>query len=143
MFRMSHIAGLIAAAAIAGAIAVGLPQIMPPGLLAAPVVISGLIGIVVFLFLMLLHEAAVRHGTQKALAGRMLALADLVARLREDLRQLRDVQRVQAVAIEGAAEVETVAAELRGLQAQVDQLALRREAAAVRAGGHDDEPRLN
>jgi cyclic-di-GMP phosphodiesterase TipF (flagellum assembly factor) len=143
MFRLSHIAGLVAAAAIAGAIAVGLPQVAPAGLLGAPVMSSGLIGAVVFLFLMLLHEGAVRHGTQKALAARMLSLADLVARLRDDLRQLRDVQRVQGAAIEGAAEVETVAAELRGLQAQVDQLALRREAAAARAGGYDDEPRLS
>ena len=142
MFRLSHIAGLIVAAALAGAIAVGLPQVAPPGLLAAPVVTSGLIGAVVFLLVMVLHEASVRHGTQKALAGRMLALADLAARLREDLRQLRDVQRVQATALEGAAEVETVAAELRGLQAQVDQLAARRETAAARVGGYDDEPRL-
>jgi cyclic-di-GMP phosphodiesterase TipF (flagellum assembly factor) len=143
MFRLSHIAGLIVALALAGAIAVGLPQVAPPGLLAAPVVTSALIGAVVFLLVMLLHEASARHGTQKALAGRMLALADLAARLREDLRQLRDVQRAQATALEGAAEVETVAAELRGLQAQVDQLASRRETAAARAGGYDDEPRLN
>lgn len=142
MFRMSQIATLIAAAAIAAAIAVGLPQVAPAGLLGAPVVVSGLIGAIVFLLVMLLHEASARHSTQKALAGRMLALADLASRLREDLRQLRDVQRTQATALEGAAEVETVAAELRGLQAQVDQLARHREPAGARAGDYDDEPRV-
>jgi cyclic-di-GMP phosphodiesterase, flagellum assembly factor TipF len=143
MFRFSHIAGLIASAAIAAAIAVGLPQVAPAGLLTSSFVISGLIGAVVFLLLMVLHEGAVRHGTLKALAGRMLSLADLASRLREDVRQLRDVQRAQAAALEDESGVERVTAELRGLRAEVDQLAARREAAAARAGGYDDEPRVS
>src|SRR5579863_3028248 len=107
MFTPSHLAGLLVYAAIALAIAVGLPQIAPIGFLTAPVVISALIGLVVFLVLMLVHEAAARHGTLKALAGRMLGLADVVSRQREEVRQMRDVQRAQAVAIEGATEVES------------------------------------
>jgi cyclic-di-GMP phosphodiesterase TipF (flagellum assembly factor) len=143
MFTPSHLAGLLAYAAIAVAIAVGVPQIAPGGLLTSPVMTSGLIGVVVFLVLMLVHEAAARHGTLKALAGRLLGLADLVSRLREEVRQLRDVQRAQAAQIEGATEVESVAAELRGLRAQVDQLAARRAPAPAGADGYDDEPRLN
>jgi len=143
MFTPSHLAGLLTYAAIAAAIAVGLPHIVPADLLASPVLTSALLGAVVFLVLMLVHEAAARHGTLKALAGRLLGLADLVSRLREEVRQLRDVQRAQAAQIEGATEVESVAAEVRGLRAQVDQLAARRAAAPVGADGYDDEPRLN
>src|SRR5258708_1721868 len=141
MFTPSHLAGLLTYAAIAAALAVGLP-VFVPAWFASPLVISGLIGAVVFLLLMLIHEAAARHGTLKALAGRLLGLADLVSRLREEVRQLRDVQRAQAAAIEGATEVESVAQEVRGLRAQVDQLAARRATAAA-GGGYDDEPRLD
>ena len=142
MFTPSHLVGLLVYAAIALAIAIGLPQVAPVGFLTAPVVISALIGLVVFLVLMLVHEAAARHGTLKALAGRMLGLADLVSRQREEVRQMRDVQRAQSVALEGAAEVETVAKELRGLRAQVDQLAARRAAAPAAAGAYAGEPQL-
>ncbi|MBI3517092.1 MAG: hypothetical protein HY060_23925, partial [Proteobacteria bacterium] len=116
MFTPSHLAGLLAYAAIAAALAVGLP-VAVPGLFASPLVTSGLLGAAVFLLLMLIHEAAARHGTLKALAGRLLGLADLVSRLREEVRQLRDVQRAQAAALEGATEVESVAQEVRGLRA--------------------------
>ncbi|HUA51224.1 MAG TPA: EAL domain-containing protein [Candidatus Sulfotelmatobacter sp.] len=142
MFTPSHLVGLLVYAAIALAIAVGLPQVAPVGFLTAPVVISALIGLVVFLVLMLVHEAAARHGTLKALAGRMLGLADVVSRQREEVRQMRDVQRAQSAALEGAAEVETVAKELRGLRAQVDQLAARRAAAPATAGAYAGEPQL-
>ena len=143
MFTPAHLAGLLAYAAIAAAIAVGLPQIAPGGLLTSPALTGALVGAVVFLVLMLVHEAAARHGTLKALAGRLLGLADLVSRLREEVRQLRDVQRAQAAQIEGATEVESVAAELRGLRAEVDQLAARRAPAPAGADGYDDGPRLN
>lgn len=143
MFSLSHIAALIAYAAVAAALAVGLPIFAPASWLASPMVTTGLIGAVVFLSLMLIHEAAARHGTLKALAGRMLSLADLVSRLREETRQLRDIQRAQAVALEDTTAVESVAEQVRGLRQQVDQLASRREpASAGHGGGYDDEPRL-
>ncbi|MBV8166436.1 MAG: EAL domain-containing protein [Alphaproteobacteria bacterium] len=143
MFSLSHIAALIAYGALAATIAVGLPIFAPASWLASPFFASALVGAVVFLVFMLVHEAAARYATLKALAGRMLSLADLVSRLREETRQLRDVQRDQAAALEDTSMVETVAEQVRGLRQQVDQLATRREAASAGAGGgYDDEPRL-
>ncbi len=121
----------IAYGAVAAAVAIGAPDVVqalgfPPSLLT-----SVLLGANVFLLGMLAQEMMTRRSNDKALAERIQRVQDVLVRQRNDMRLMQETVRTQGEAgPEGAAELETVVAEMRMLKTLVGQLSSRSAAAA-------------
>ncbi|MFY7778102.1 MAG: EAL domain-containing protein [Elstera sp.] len=121
----------IAYGAVAAAVAIGAPDLVqalgfPPSLL-----ISVLLGANVFLFGMLAQEMLTRRTADKALGERIQRVQDVLIRQRSDMRSMQETVRAQGEAgPEGAAELETVVAEMRMLKTLVGQLSTKSAAAA-------------
>ncbi len=121
----------IAYGALAAAVAIGAPEVVealgfPPSLIT-----SVLLGANVFLLGMLVQEMLTRRSQDAALAERIQRVQDVLIRQRTDMRSMQETVRAQGEAgPEGAAELETVVAEMRMLKTLVGQLSSRSAAPA-------------
>src|SRR5260221_10491528 len=116
MGMLGNLAALVAYTAVAVAVGVALPMVLAP----SPLWWGIAAGAAVFLFGMVIHERAARRAAIGQLTGRVLALGNLANRLREEVRELRDVQRAAATG-DSSDELEAMAAEMKMLKTLVAQ----------------------
>lgn len=115
----------LAYGAVAVATAVALPELLPAGLLLTPRAAGIAAGGVVLLAGALMQEVMARREAIGDLRGRLMSLGDYAARLREETRQIRDIQRATAANLppDQSAEVEKLNGEVASLQSQIAELA--------------------
>ncbi len=121
----------IAYGAVAAAVAIGAPDVID--ILGLPnAQVSGiLLGLNLFLFGLWLQEMVARQGALRALEQKIQRVQDVIIRQRTDMRSMQETVRAQAEAApEGAAELETVVAEMRMLKTLVGQLSAKSAQAA-------------
>ncbi|GFZ77309.1 hypothetical protein GCM10011497_01210 [Elstera cyanobacteriorum] len=121
----------IAYGAIAAAVAIGAPEAIDIVGLPFERVAGILLGLNVFLFGLWLQEMVARQGALKKLDQKIQRVQDVVIRQRSDMRSMAETVRAHAEAVpEGAAELETVVAEMRMLKTLVGQLSAKSAQAA-------------
>jgi cyclic-di-GMP phosphodiesterase TipF (flagellum assembly factor) len=129
-----NLAATLAYGAVSVAVAFASPDLLPDASLSSPQLFGTLLGAIVFLGGALTHEAMTRRAEAARVEGRLLSLGNLAARLREEVRQLRDIQRAQAAQRAGQPDIEVVAGEMRMLKSLIEQITVRATEAGASGG---------